>query len=65
MIFYLKGLSHYRTLGEAQELVGEYYNVRDGSYTEIAQRHYLWKIPDSAFNYNKAIEQGRDQNPGY
>lgn len=52
-------------LGKAQELVGEYYNVRDGSYTEIAQRHYLWKIPDSEFNYNKAIEQGRDQNPGY
>ena len=52
-------------LGKAQELVGKYYNVTDGSWTEIQERHYLWKIPDSEFNYNKAMDQAKDQNPGY
>lgn len=52
-------------LGKAQELVGEYFNVNTGDYTEIAEKHYLWKIPDSEFNYNKALDQAKDQNPGY
>lgn len=52
-------------LGKAQELVGKYYNVKDGSWTVIQERHYLWKIPDSEFNYNKAMNQATDQNPGY
>lgn len=52
-------------LGKAQELVGKYYNVEDGSWTEIKERHFLWKIPDSEFNYNKAMNQSTDQNPGY
>ncbi|MEA4904106.1 MAG: RagB/SusD family nutrient uptake outer membrane protein [Petrimonas sp.] len=51
-------------LGKAQELVGAYSNV-DGDYTEIKEKHYLWKIPDAEFNYNKAMDQKRDQNPGY
>jgi hypothetical protein len=51
-------------LKKAQELVGKYYNV-DGAWTEIKERHYLWKIPDSEFNYNKALDQKTDQNPGY
>jgi hypothetical protein len=51
-------------LGKAQELVGRYYDV-SGAYTTIQQRHYLWKIPDSEFNYNKALDQTVDQNPGY
>ena len=52
-------------LGKAQELVGKYYNVEDGAWTDIQERHYLWKIPDSEFNYNKAMNQSTDQNPGY
>lgn len=52
-------------LGKAQELVGKNWNVLDGSWTEIKERHYLWKIPDSEFNYNKAMDQSKDQNPGY
>lgn len=52
-------------LDKAQDLVGEYFNVDSGSYTEISERHYLWKIPDSEFNYNKAMDQAQDQNPGY
>jgi len=51
-------------LGKAQELVGKYYNL-DGEWTTIQQIHYLWKIPDSEFNYNKALDQKVDQNPGY
>lgn len=51
-------------LDKAQELVGEYFNV-SGTYTEITPKHYLWKIPDSEFNYNKALDQSTDQNPGY
>jgi hypothetical protein len=30
----------------------------------IAERHYLWPIPISELNYNKALD-GSDQNPGY
>lgn len=52
-------------LGKAQELVGKNWNVQEGSWTEISERHYLWKIPDSEFNYNKAMDQTKDQNPGY
>ncbi len=51
-------------LGKAQELVGAYLKV-NGEYTEIKQKHYLWKIPDAEFNYNKALDQKVDQNPGY
>ena len=51
-------------LNKAQELVGKYFKV-NGEYTQIAQRHYLWKIPDSEFNYNKALDKTVDQNPGY
>lgn len=52
-------------LGKEQELVGQYFNVKDGSFTPISERHYLWKIPDNEFNYNKALDQAQDQNPGY
>ena len=51
-------------LGKAQELVGQYYD-RNGNYTQIQERHYMWKIPDAEFNYNKALDQKIDQNPGY
>lgn len=52
-------------LGKAQDLVGAYFDVENGTYTEIAEKHFLWKIPDSEFNYNKALDQAQDQNPGY
>ena len=51
-------------LGKAQELVGKYQKV-NGDYTTISKKHYLWKIPDAEFNYNKALDQKVDQNPGY
>lgn len=51
-------------LGKAQELVGRYQKV-NGDYTTISEKHYLWKIPDAEFNYNKALDQKVDQNPGY
>ncbi len=51
-------------LGKAQELIGKYQKV-NGDYTEIHKKHYLWKIPDDEFNYNKALDQKVDQNPGY
>lgn len=51
-------------LGKAQELVGKYLKV-NGDYTTISEKHYLWKIPDAEFNYNKALDQKVDQNPGY
>jgi len=51
-------------LGKAQELVGDF-NFLTGRYTTINEKHYLWRIPDSEFNYNKALDSRVDQNPGY
>ncbi len=31
----------------------------------IAQKHLLWPIPKTEYNYNKAIDPVKDQNPGY
>lgn len=31
----------------------------------IAQKMYLWPIPLSETNYNKALDPVKDQNPGY
>ena len=31
----------------------------------IQEKHYLFPIPANEFNYNGAMEAGRDQNPGY
>lgn len=31
----------------------------------IAAKHYLWPIPVSELNYNKALDPAKDQNPGY
>src|SRR5690606_34452951 len=31
----------------------------------IQEKHYLFPIPANEFNYNGALEAGRDQNPGY
>lgn len=51
-------------LGKAKELIDLYENV-EGKPTEIVQKHFLWKIPDSEFNYNHALDKTVDQNPGY
>lgn len=32
---------------------------------DIAQKYYLFPIPTSEFNYNKALNPATDQNPGY
>ena len=31
----------------------------------IAEKAYLWPIPDSELNFNKALDPAKDQNPGY
>src|SRR5690606_36122983 len=31
----------------------------------IQEKHYLFPIPASEFNYNKGLDAGKDQNPGY
>ena len=51
-------------LGKAQDLIGNF-NYHREQYTTIKERHYLWRIPDSEFNYNKALDPKVDQNPGY
>jgi hypothetical protein len=45
--------------GKAQEIIFEYKGKN------IAERHYLWPIPLSELNFNKAIDPAKDQNPGY
>ena len=36
-----------------------------GRDISIAQMCHLWKIPAEEFNYNKALDEAKDQNPGY
>ena len=36
-----------------------------GQEINIAPMCHLWKIPAAEFNYNKALDEARDQNPGY
>jgi hypothetical protein len=31
----------------------------------VAEKHMLWPIPNTEYNYNKAINPATDQNPGY
>ncbi|HEY0271900.1 MAG TPA: RagB/SusD family nutrient uptake outer membrane protein [Chitinophaga sp.] len=31
----------------------------------VADKHLLWPIPTTEYNYNKAIDPVKDQNPGY
>lgn len=31
----------------------------------VAQKHMLWPIPNAEYFYNKAIDETKDQNPGY
>lgn len=36
-----------------------------GQEITIAEMCHLWKIPAEEFNYNKALDEAKDQNPGY
>lgn len=36
-----------------------------GREIKIAEMCHLWKIPAEEFNYNKALDEAKDQNPGY
>lgn len=36
-----------------------------GKEITVAQMCHLWKIPAEEFNYNKALDEAKDQNPGY
>lgn len=47
-----------KRLGIAEEY------VQEGRGIIIAEKHYVWPIPDSEMNYNDAINS-EDQNPGY
>ena len=39
--------------------------TRLGKEITIAPMCHLWKIPVEEFNYNKALDEAKDQNPGY
>lgn len=39
--------------------------VLDAKGKTVADKHLLWPIPMIETNYNKAIDPGKDQNPGY
>ena len=32
---------------------------------DVADKHMLWPIPETEFNYNEALDESKDQNPGY
>lgn len=44
--------------GRAQEFIGKNKGIT------IAEKHYLWPIPQDELNYNQAMDD-TDQNPGY
>jgi starch-binding outer membrane protein, SusD/RagB family len=39
--------------------------IKDVKGIDVADKHLLWPIPNSEYNYNKAIDEVNDQNPGY
>lgn len=39
--------------------------VMEAKGISIEEKHYLFPIPAAEFNYNGALDAGRDQNPGY
>lgn len=45
--------------GKAQEII-----MKNRGIT-IADRHYLWPIPNTEFDFNGAMDASTDQNPGY
>lgn len=48
-----------KRVGRAQEFVMENRGIT------VAERHYLWPIPESEFEYNDGMDSDTDQNPGY
>ena len=57
-------------LGKEKERVAKYFNANGAfNYYDpsvgVQETYYLWRIPLSEFNYNKALDQSVDQNPGY
>ena len=46
-------------LGIAKEVIKEVKNI------DVADKHFLFPIPTSEFDYNKGLDATRDQNPGY
>jgi len=39
--------------------------IQDIKGITVADKHLLWPIPTTEYNYNKAIDPAKDQNPGY
>ncbi|WP_291911535.1 RagB/SusD family nutrient uptake outer membrane protein [Chitinophaga sp. CB10] len=39
--------------------------IKDMKNITVADKHLLWPIPTNEYNYNKAIDPVKDQNPGY
>lgn len=39
--------------------------IQDIKGIAVADKHLLWPIPTTEYNYNKAIDPAKDQNPGY
>jgi hypothetical protein len=39
--------------------------IKDVKGIDVADKHLLWPIPNSEYNYNKGIDEVADQNPGY
>jgi len=48
-----------KRLGIAEEVIAEVKGK------QMTQRHLLWPIPTTEYNYNTAIDPTTDQNPGY
>ena len=38
---------------------------RISALSEVGDAAYWWPIPTDEFNYNMALDQTKDQNPGY
>lgn len=46
-------------VGISKDRIKEYKNK------EVKDIHYLWPIPTTEFEYNEALDENTDQNPGY
>ena len=39
--------------------------INAAKWITIAEKYFLWPIPVSELNINKALDPAKDQNPGY
>ena len=46
-------------LGVAKQTIKEVKEI------DVADKHLVWPIPVTEFNYNTAMDESTDQNPGY